>query len=190
MPPKRRSLEDVVRIAEEVFRDAGVDHVFVGAISVMAFGRIRTTEDVDVIADLAPSHVDGICDRFRREGFLASRNDLLAAIAEGAHCTIEDTASLYRVDLVPVNSAAKREALASRVQLEVLGLSLPVAAPEHTIVMKLKWNREQDREDAEAICVRRRETLDLDRLRAFARREGVLPEVEALLKKSTVDDAD
>jgi hypothetical protein len=56
--------------------------------------------------------------------------------------------------------------------------------------MKLKWGRQQDLEDAEAICVRRRKSLDLGRLRAFARREGMLPEVEALLKRSSVDDAD
>ncbi|MEK6852202.1 MAG: DUF6036 family nucleotidyltransferase [Candidatus Thermoplasmatota archaeon] len=183
MPPERRSLEDVVRVAEDVFRTNGVDHVFVGAISVMAFGRIRTTEDIDVIADLAPSHVDRVCEAFRREGFLASPDDLRAAIAEGGHCAIEDVSSLYRIDLVPVNSAAKREALATRVRLDVLGLSLPVAGPEHTIIMKLSWGREQDIDDAKAIGVRQRGKLDLERMRAFARREGMSAKLEAFLRE-------
>src|SRR2546428_426628 len=53
MPRRERSLAGVVRSAEEVLRRRRVDHVFVGAISVIVFGQPRTTRDVDVLGILA-----------------------------------------------------------------------------------------------------------------------------------------
>src|SRR5712691_8657370 len=51
MPAKRRSFVAVVKAAERSLRAAGMDHVFVGALAVAAFGVPRTTTDVDVIVD-------------------------------------------------------------------------------------------------------------------------------------------
>jgi len=47
MPEKRRSFVAVVKAAERSLRAAGMDHVFVGALAVGAFGVPRTTADVD-----------------------------------------------------------------------------------------------------------------------------------------------
>jgi len=50
MPPRRRSLDAVLRTVEDILRANRVDHVFVGGVTVLAFGMPRTTTDVDVIA--------------------------------------------------------------------------------------------------------------------------------------------
>ena len=49
MPEKRRSFVAVAKAAERSLRAAEMDHVFVGALAVGAFGVPRTTADVDVI---------------------------------------------------------------------------------------------------------------------------------------------
>ena len=41
MPPKRRSLDDVLRTAEGVLRASRVEHVFVGGVTVLAFDARR-----------------------------------------------------------------------------------------------------------------------------------------------------
>ena len=64
-------------------------------------------------------------------------------------------------------------AIAERVPVLWKGMSLPMAGPEHTIVMKLVYGSEQDLEDATRIYRRNRVRLDLVRMREFARQQGV-----------------
>lgn len=173
MPPKKRTLDMVLRTAEDVLRASGVDHVFVGGVTVLAFGMPRTTTDVDVIAAMEPRNIPTIVERFRRAGFVASAQDLHDALVEGGHVTVHDTRSVYRIDLVPARTEAHREALRTKRRVAWRGRRLPFAAPEHTIVMKLRWGSEQDLEDALAIYVRQRKRLDLRAMRALARRNGV-----------------
>ena len=80
MPRKERSLAGVVRAAEEVLRNNRVDHVFVGAISVIVFGEPRTTRDVDVLARIPEPKAGLLARDFRRKGFFASEYDHDAAI--------------------------------------------------------------------------------------------------------------
>jgi hypothetical protein len=59
-----------------------------------------------------------------------------------------------------------------------------MAAPEHTIVMKLRWGSEQDLEDALGIYVRQKETLDSRAMRNFARRHGVTRALKKLEERA------
>lgn len=43
MPPEKRTLDEVLRIAEDVLRSTRVEHVFVGGATILAFGMPRTT---------------------------------------------------------------------------------------------------------------------------------------------------
>ncbi len=173
MPPRKRTLDAVLRTAEDVLRASGVDHVFVGGVTVLAFGMPRTTTDVDVIAAVEPRNIPKMVEGFRRAGFVTSAQDLHDALVEGGHVTVHDTRSVYRIDLVPARTEAHREALRTKRRVAWRGRWLPFAAPEHTIVMKLRWGSEQDLEDALAIFLRQRGRLDLPVMRAFARRSGV-----------------
>lgn len=173
MPPRKRTLDAVLRTAEDVLRASGVDHVFVGGVTVLAFGMPRTTTDVDVIAAIDPRKIPKIVVGFRRAGFVASAQDLHDALVEGGHVTIHDTRSAYRIDLVPAHTEAHREALRTKRRVAWRGRRLPFAAPEHTIVMKLRWGSEQDLEDALAMYLRQKKKLDLRAMRSFARRNRV-----------------
>jgi len=180
MPRKPRSFDGVVEATSEVLRANRIPHVFVDAISVMAFGVPRTTGDVDLIADVRPSQVSTVCASLRRRGFFASEEDLRAAIVEGGHCMFEDRRSALRIDLVPATDPSARHALRDRVELRWHGIPVAIAGPEHTIVMKLKFGSEQDIEDALGIYVRQTDRIDLRRMRRFARQQRVLTALRAL----------
>jgi len=177
MPARRRTFDAVVRSAEAALRRHRVDHVFVGAISVAAFGAIRTTADADVIADLRAEQLPPLAAEFRRRGFVVSEEDLRDSLADGSHCTIEDLSSPYRIDLAPVKDSAGKHAIREHRKVRWRGISLPIAAPEHTVVMKLRYGSEQDIRDALGILVRQRGQLDVRRMREFALQQRV---VEAL----------
>src|SRR2546426_9222883 len=101
MPPRSRSLDGVLRIAEDVLRANRVDHVFVGGVTVLAFGMPRTTTDVDVIAAIDARRIPKIVAGFQRSGVFASPPDLPDPPLESGHVTIQDTRSTYRVDPLP-----------------------------------------------------------------------------------------
>ena len=190
MPAKRRSYDAVVRAVERALTAAHVDHVFVGGVAVLAFGRARTTEDVDVLADLREKDVPRLMVELRKRGLRVAEWDLRAAISEGSHCTVDDARSEYRLDLAPAVSFEARHSLRHRVRVRTQGVALPIAAPEHTIVMKLKFGSPQDLEDALAIYLRQKARLDVRAMTGFASRVGVLPELEDLRRKaSELEDA-
>ncbi len=184
MPLRTRSLDDVLRIAEDVLRASRVEHVFVGGVTVLAFGIPRTTTDVDVIAVIEARQIPKIVAGFQRSGFFASSQDLHDALVEGGHVTIHDTRSTYRIDLVPASTAAHRETLKGKRRIAWRRRRLPLAAPEHTIVVKLRWGSDQDLEDALGIYVRQKETLNFRAMRDFARRHGVTRELKDLEERA------
>jgi len=180
MPAKRRSFVGVVKAAEGSLRAAHVKHVFVGALAVAAFGVPRTTSDVDVIVDYREDDAPRLAESFRRRKFQASADDLRDARAEGAHCTVHDTLSAFRVDIAPASRPRAKDAIRHLVTVHWRGSSFPIADPEHTIVMKLVYGSEQDVEDALGIYVRQRKRLAVQRMRQFARRQGVLEDLRDL----------
>jgi hypothetical protein len=184
MPAKRRSFVAVVKATERSLRAARVDHVFVGALAVAAFGVPRTTTDVDVIVDYREEDAPRLADSFHRQRFQISAEDLRDARAEGAHCTVHDTLSAFHVDLSPAVRPRMKDAIRHSVRVRWRGSTLPIADPEHTIVMKLVYGSDQDIEDALGIYVRQRKRLRIRRMREFASRQGVLQALRDLERRA------
>jgi len=180
MSEKRRSFVAVVKAAERSLRAAGMDHVFVGALAVAAFGVPRTTTDVGVIVDYSEGRVDSLAEAFRRQGFPVGAEDLRDALAEKSHCTVHDARSAFHLDLVPAARPTAKDAIRHSVSVRWRNTTLPIADPEHTIVMKLVYGSEQDVEDALGIYVRQRKRLGLRRMRQFASRQGVSQHLQDL----------
>src|SRR3972149_268682 len=184
MPEKRRSFVAVVKAAERSLRTARIDHVFVGALAVGAFGVPRTTTDVDVIVDYRVEDAPRLTQAFRRQGFEVSTDDLRDACAERAHCTVHDLHSEFRLDIAPAAKPTAKDAIRDSVRVRWRGITLPIADPEHTIVMKLVYGSDQDSEDALGIFVRQRRRLDMPRMQEFARRQGVIKALRELERKA------
>jgi hypothetical protein len=49
----------VVRLAQ-VFDDLGIAYLVGGSFASSVYGTPRATQDVDIVADLAPAHVDAL----------------------------------------------------------------------------------------------------------------------------------
>jgi len=185
MPAKRRSFVAVVRGWERSLGAAKIDHVFVGALAVAAFGVPRTTADVDVIVDYRVGDASRMAEAFRREGFRVSPEDLRDSVTERPHCTVHDSRSGFHLDLTPAVRRTARDAIRHAIRVRWRNTVLPIADPEHTIVMKLVYGSEQDVEDALGIYVRQRKRLGVRRMKRFAGRQGVVPALRELERKAT-----
>jgi len=184
MPAKPRSFVAVVKATERSLRAARVEHVFVGALAVSAFGVPRTTTDVDVIVEYGEEDAPRMAESFRRQSFKVRIEDLRDARAEGAHCTVHDTLSAFHVDIAPAARPQTKDAIRHFVRVRWRGSMLPIADPEHTIVMKLVYGSDQDVEDALGILVRQRGRLKARRMREFAGRQGVLKALRELERRA------
>src|SRR5438552_17853659 len=105
MPPRRRSLDDVLRTAEGVLRASRVEHVFVGGVTVLAFGIRRTTTDVDVIAAIEARQIPKIVAGFQKSGLFVSAQALHDEFTEGGHVTVLVTRTAYLHGLRPCTTA-------------------------------------------------------------------------------------
>jgi hypothetical protein len=184
MPAKPRSFVAVVKAAERSLRAARIDHVFVDAVAVSAFGVPRTTVDVDIIAAYHEGDVSKMATSFRREGFRVSPEDLRDAVVEGSHATVHDARSGLHLELAPAGRARAKDAFRNAVRVRWRGMVLPIADPEHTIVMKLVYGSDQDLEDALGIYVRQKKRLNLRRMRAFARTQGAVSALRELERRA------
>jgi hypothetical protein len=150
---------------------------------VAAFGVPRTTAEVEVIVGYREGDETRMAESFVREGFRVSPEDLRDAVVERSHCTVYDSRSEFHLDLAPASRITAKDAIRHAIRVRWRGTVLPIADPEHTIVMKLVYGSEQDVEDALGILVRQRKRLKVRRMRDFAGRQGVLQALRDLERK-------
>lgn len=175
-----RSIKETFLAACRALDAAEVPYVVVGAFAVSAWGRPRSTEDIDVILEVDQAKVEALVLAFGERDLTLRGEDLEAALREGSHATVFDERSIYHVDLRPATDADTRRTLSSSEQVELHGETIPVASPEETIAHKLLYASEQDIQDAEGIYARQADRLDRAILARRCKQLGVLEELRAL----------
>ena len=51
MTSSKRSVEKIIQLLAKYMDEMGIDYVIVSGIAVIAWGRPRTTQDIDIIID-------------------------------------------------------------------------------------------------------------------------------------------
>lgn len=137
--------------------DAEVRFVLIGGLALNAWGVIRGTKDVDIVADPDPDNLGRIADVVvevggqvqTRDAFVSSRFSIVALLAEGERVQI-DTA-LGALDVVQglpgVPSYAELSARAQ--EAEIVGVSLALCSLDDLKAMKRAAGRTRDLADLE-----------------------------------------
>jgi hypothetical protein len=166
----------------------GVRWYLFGAQAVLLYGGARLTADVDVTVALGRRPVSDLVAAAVREGFATRVADVEAFAARTRVVPLVHESSGLPLDVV-LAGPGPEELFLSRCRVEsVDGVSVPVAAPEDLLVMKILAGRPKDVDDARAI-LGRRQGLDLgvvrDTLRQFEvalERSDLVPALDALLR--------
>lgn len=114
-----------------------------GSVVSSIQGEPRTTHDIDVVVDLPPARMDDLLQEFPPPDFYLSRDAIDQAIRQRSMFNLLDVRQGDNVDfwlLTP--EAFDHSRFARRRSIEFEGLSLPVSAPEDTILAKLRWFRD------------------------------------------------
>jgi len=117
-----------------------------GSVASTFYGIYRTTNDVDLVANIAPEQAEELAECIGKE-FYIDPATVRAAIRVGRAFNVVHFASAYKIDIFPVKQDAYSQAAFARRafrELRSLGpepIECAVATAEDTILAKLAWYR-------------------------------------------------
>ena len=172
-----------------ILDDLGVDWLAAGSLASSLHGEPRSTNDVDLVVDLAPGRVAALLAKLGDRWYVDA-DAAHAAARAGGTCNLIHYATAVKVDLfVSGDDPFDAERLAHRMRTRVgpgEGDVLWVDTAEHTLLRKLEWYRRGDeaseRQWRDVVGIGRAQgsRLDWDRMAPWAARLGVTDLVERL----------
>lgn len=185
--PEQGRLAGYLQAVIEALPQPAPPYCLVGALAVNAWGRIRTTQDIDLLVLSQESVRSELVGSLSSQGFQldtawVERNpmakDRVLRLGHPRHPGIP-------LDLLFSADPHEETALARRRTLDLLGVSVCVCSPEDLILMKLKASRPHDFEDALGIIKNRHLQLDLSYLWTWADRLGLQGELHYVLQAAS-----
>lgn len=161
--------EEVVATLQQawhVMSDLQIPAALMGGVALAHWGRIRTTQDVDLLIALSGVRWHTLLARFSAAGFRSKRGDPLVRLddAEFIQLWYEPRGAMLdiQIDLLIADSPFHRQAVERRVKLPAseLGIQVDVVSCEDLIVLKLMAWRILDRVDVSELLRLNRDTLD------------------------------
>jgi hypothetical protein len=177
-------LADYLKAVIEALPHPAPAYCLIGAMAANTWGRVRSTQDIDLLILSQEPDRTKLIDALLAHGFLADttwveRNpmakDVVLRLTHPSYPGIP-------LDLLFALDPHSQSTLARRQPLNLLGLSLCVGSPEDVILLKLKASRPHDFEDALGIVKNPRLQLDLAYLWSWADRLGLQGELHYVLE--------
>ena len=134
--------------------------MFIGGQAVLAHGAPRLTTDINLTLGVGPediASVDAVCCRLELNSLVPNPESF---VNETFVWPTRHSPSRIRVDFFFSTTPYEQGAIARATHLELAGATLPVAAPEDLILLKLFAARPRDIEDACSVVDRQGENLD------------------------------
>jgi len=170
----REVLTEIVRLLE----DAAIPHMVVGSFASTTHGIPRTTHDLDLVIDPSPAQLDQFVSAIDLDRYYVDVDVARDALRRRSMFNIIDTASAWKVDIVIRKQRRfSVEELARRQREVVVGVAVPIATAEDTILAKLEWAKagssERQLDDVAGILDVRGNELDLDYIERWLDELGV-----------------
>jgi hypothetical protein len=181
--PDQTALELYLRAILDSLPDPAPTYCLIGALALGAWGRIRSTKDIDLLTVAHESQRSQLTASLLRREFHADQNwsDLNPFAAGRVMRFLHPGFPGIPLDILFTADAHEEITLTRRQPLEILGIHTWVCGPEDLIIMKLKASRPHDFEDVLSIISNPSLTLDLDYLWSWAERLGLQSELHYVL---------
>lgn len=170
---------DLIKFVCRLFERLGVRYLITGSQATIAYGEPRFTNDIDVVADLHPRHLDAFCEAFPAADYYLSRSAAAEAIARHEMFNVIHPASGLKVDvIIPKKTAYDELRLSRGVRISVDDEFKAVfTSPEDIIIKKLQWHEmgggERHLRDIAGVIKTLKERLDRKYIEEQARHLGV-----------------
>lgn len=131
------------RLVTDVLEKMEITYAVCGSLASSAHGMIRTTMDVDLIADLRQEHVSMFVDLLKGSFFIDDEM-IRSAIEHHRSFNIIHLESMFKVDIFTPTRREFDQNQLSRRQETKLGeeqIRLFILSPEDIVLAKLEWYR-------------------------------------------------
>jgi len=155
-----------------------IPHAFIGALPVLAWGRVRATTDIDLVVT-ARNSWERFAAALARHGITQRKHIGPAEVTDA----LPDVAVFFssgdvpvRVDVFIAKTDFERVVIDNARAEEVFGVTVRLARPEASIIYKLLAQRRRDLDDVDAIFEARQmagERLDWAFLEMWANAWGI-----------------
>jgi len=176
-----------------VLEGLGVPYLIGGSLASTLYGRVRTTQDSDIVAEMRLEHQQQFIAALQDDFYLDDEM-ILEAIQRHSSFNIIHRETMFKVDVFIPRPRPYLRAQLARVQMQTFTfekeISAKFASPEDTILSKLEWYRlggeVSDRQwrDILGVIKTRAGELDLDYLRKWAGELLVADLLERALKET------
>jgi hypothetical protein len=167
-----------LRVVAELDR-LGIDYLVGGSIASSVHGRPRTTQDVDIVARIAGSHVAPFVSGLERD-FYVDADMIHDAIQRRSSFNVIHLETLLKVDVfVFSGDELAVEEMKRRVAVPLREASVWFASPEDIVLQKLDWFRkgegvsERQWRDLVGVLAVQGAAFDLEYARLWATRLGL-----------------
>lgn len=154
---------------------AGIPHMLAGSLASSVHGRPRTTQDVDLVIEADEERIAKFVASLSPDEWYADAGVARDAVRRRSMFNVIDLVTGWKVDLVTRKARAfSAEEFARRKSHVVLGVNVPVASAEDTIITKLEWSKlsngsERQRRDVQGILELKGNELDFEYIERWIR---------------------
>ena len=182
----------VTLLVINVFETLGIAYLIGGSLASTAYGRIRTTQDVDIVASIEPTHVDPFV-KYLDSPFYLDEGMIRNAISHRTNFNLIHLETMFKVDIfLPKDRPFDQNQLTRRVKRVIdkeSAREVYFASPEDTILAKLEWYRlggevsEVQWRDIMGILRQRSDQLDMAYLNDSAQAMQIADLIERALEE-------
>jgi len=184
----------VTLLVTQVFEKLNIPYFIGGSLASTIYGMVRSTQDVDMVADMEHHHVQPFIASLRSDFFM-DEEMIIASIRDKSSFNIIHRTTMFKVDIFIQNKNPFQQSELTRAQRQIILIESDVSAyfasPEDTILAKLEWYHrggevsERQWSDVVGILKLRAGTLDLGYLRTWANELSVIDLLEVALRESS-----
>ena len=185
--------ESVILSVVDVFENLGIPYFIGGSFASSVYGRVRATQDVDIIASMNLEHVSHFVRELQQD-FYIDEMMIRRAISHRTHFNLIHLETSFKVDVfLPKDRPFDRQQFYRAVKQAIDKESLRLvnfSSPEDTILAKLEWYRLGGKEsevqwrDTQGILKQQFDQLDIDYLTDSAEAMNISDMLERSLEEA------
>ncbi len=147
-----------------LLREREISFAFIGGIAVIFRGEPRFTADVDAVLDLDVPAALGFLESLDPLSFRPLFPDVHDVVRTSFLLPLRHVKTKIRVDLALGRSGFEQQLIARATDVDVAGITVPVATAEDLVLLKMIAGRPRDTDDTHRIVARQADQLDWEYL--------------------------